>query len=76
MRAERGELGQVRGEGGVLESAAVEPGVEAAERAGADAPSAPTGAIAPSTPARRNSPAIAPSPRPPGAPPPDLVGTL
>ena len=33
-------------------------------------------ADAPSAPARRNSPAIAPSPRPPGAPPPDLVGTL
>ena len=39
--AQRGELGQVRGKGGVLEPAAVEPGVEAAERAGADAPSAP-----------------------------------
>ena len=37
---------------------------------------AAAGADAPSAPARRNSPAIAPSPRPPGAPPPDLVGTL
>ena len=39
--AERGELGQVRGEGGVLDSAAVEPGRRAAERDGADAPFAP-----------------------------------
>ena len=44
--AERGELGQVRSEGGVLEPAAVEPSVEAAERAGADAPSAPSRQIA------------------------------
>ena len=51
--AERGELGQrYCGEGGVLEPAAVEPSVEAAERAGADAP-----------PPQSPSPVVRPTPR-------------
>ena len=52
--AERGEFGQVRGEGGVLEPAAGEPGVEVAERAGADAPTTPRGPPARAPPAGRS----------------------
>ena len=48
MRRSEVRLGQVRGEGGVLQPAAVEPGVEAAERAGADAPSRPPRETGPS----------------------------